>query len=135
MTVGPGDPVSLLMHEDVVSVDCGATLRELCETMVERGIGSVVVAEECQVTGIVTERDVVTALADGADADRVTAGDVMSEGPMCADPEDTVRYTAERMLQAGVRHLPVLGAGDVAVGMVSARDLFCALTERVWAEP
>ena len=50
-------------------------------------------------------------------------------------PANTVRYTAERMLQAGVRHLPVLGAGDVAIGMVSARDLFCALTERVWAEP
>ena len=135
MTVGPGDPVSMLMHEDVVSVDCGATLRELCETMVERGIGSVIVLEENLVAGIVTETDVVAALADGADADRVTADDVMSEGPMCADPEDSVRYTAERMLQAGVRHLPVLGAGDIAIGMVSARDLFAALTGTVWAEP
>ena len=56
MTVGPGDPVSMLMHEDVVSVDCGATLRELCETMVERGIGSVIVLEENLVAGIVPPR-------------------------------------------------------------------------------
>ena len=135
MTVGPDDPVSMLMHEDVVSVDPGATLRELCETMIERGIGSVVVSEERQVTGIVTERDVVASLADGADPDEVTAGDIMSEGPMCADPGDSVRYTAERMLQAGVRHLPILGSGDAAVGKISARDLFSALTEKAWAEP
>jgi CBS domain-containing protein len=134
MTVGPDDPVSVLMHEDVVAVDLGASLRELCETMTDRGIGSVVVLEEGQVTGIVTERDVVAAVADGADPDETSAADVMSEGPICADPEDTIRFTAERMLRAGVRHLPVLGSGD-AVGMISARDLFSAFTEQAWAEP
>jgi CBS domain-containing protein len=102
--------------------------------MTDRGIGSVVVLEEGQVTGIVTERDVVAAVADGADPDETAAGDVMSEGPICADPEDTIRVTAERMLRAGVRHLPVLGSGN-AVAMISARDLFSALTERAWAEP
>jgi CBS domain-containing protein len=132
MTIGPDDPVRLVMHGDVVSVDQGTTLREVAELMAAEEVGSVVVVEEGQVIGIVSERDVVVALGEGVDPDVISAGNVMSAGPMGIDPDDTVRYAAERMLQAGVRHLPVLGTGN-PLGMVSARDLFAALTETVWA--
>ena len=127
MPSGPDDLLERLMHRDVVSADPGATLRELAEIMYGEEVGSVVITEAGRVVGIVTQRDIVIALANGEDPDDVPAGDVMSEEPMCADVADSVRFTAERLAQAGVLHVPVLQDGR-PVGMVSGRDLLMALT-------
>lgn len=133
MTVKPDDPVRRLMHGDVVCSDLGASLRELAETMSMQEVGSVVVTEMNQVVGIVTERDVVMALAEGGDAEGVRAADIMSEEPICAGPEDTLQLTVERMIEWGVQHLPVIQSGK-PVGIVSARDLFKSMAEHAgWA--
>jgi CBS domain-containing protein len=115
------------MHRDLVTADPGASLRELAEIMYGEEVGSVVITEAGLVVGIVTQRDIVVALANGEDPDSVCAGDVMSEEPMCADVADTVRFTAERLAQAGVLHVPVLQDGR-PVGLVSGRDLLISLT-------
>ena len=128
MTVKPEDPVRRLMHGDVVCADLGVSLREIAETMSEQEVGSVVVIEMNQVVGIVTERDVVIALADGGDPDDVRASEIMSERPVCAEPDDTLQLTVERMVEWGVQHLPVIESGK-AVGIVSARDLFKSMAE------
>jgi CBS domain-containing protein len=122
MPSGPDDLLERLMHRDVVSADPGATLRELAEIMYGEEVGSVVITEAGRVTGIVTQRDIVVALANGEDPDGGCAADIMSEEPMCADVADSVRFTAERLAQAGVLHVPVLEDGR-PVGMVSGRDL------------
>jgi CBS domain-containing protein len=116
------------MHRDVVSADRGASLRELVDCMSDGEVGSVVIIDLGRVVGIVTQRDIVVALANGEDLDSISAGEVMSEDPMCADVADTARTTAERLAQAGVLHVPVLEEGR-PVGMVSARDLLMALTD------
>jgi CBS domain-containing protein len=115
------------MHRDVVSADPGASLRELAEIMFGEDVGSVVINDAGRVVGIVTQRDIVVALANGEDPDSACAGEVMSEEPMCADVADSVRLTAERLVRAGVLHVPVLHDGH-PVGMVSGRDLLLALT-------
>jgi CBS domain-containing protein len=115
------------MHRDVVSADPGASLRELAEIMFGEDVGSVVITDTGRVVGIVTQRDIVVALANGEDPDSASAEDVMSEEPMCADVADSVRSTAERLVRAGVLHVPVLQDGR-PVGMVSGRDLLLALT-------
>jgi CBS domain-containing protein len=127
MPSGPDDLLEHLMHRDVVAADPGATIRELAEYMYGEEVGSVVITETGQVVGIVTQRDIVVALANGEDPDRARASEVMSEEPMCADVTDSVRFTAERLAQAGILHVPVLQDGR-AVGMVSGRDLLMALT-------
>ncbi len=132
MTISPDVPVRTLMHRDVVTVDEGANLREICELMMEEEVGSVVVLNEGQVVGILTERDVVVALGNGVNADVITAEELMSDNPVSVDPDDSIRFAAERMLQAGVHHLPVLGAGE-PLGIVSARDLFGPLVELAWS--
>jgi signal-transduction protein with cAMP-binding, CBS, and nucleotidyltransferase domain len=128
MTVKADDPVRRLMHGEVVCADMGASLRELAETMSEEEVGSVVVCELNQVVGIVTERDVVAALGDGADPDDLRASDIMSEGPICAEPDDSLQLTVERMIEWSVHHLPVVQSGK-AIGMVSTKDLFKAMAE------
>jgi CBS domain-containing protein len=127
MPIGSDELVECLMHRDVVCADPGASLRELAEIMYNDEVGSVVITEAGCVVGIVTQRDIVVAFANGEDPDSVPAADVMSEEPMCADIADSVRFTAERLAQAGVLHMPVLQDGR-PVGMVSGRDLLMALT-------
>jgi CBS domain-containing protein len=78
--------------------------------------------------GIISERDVVTALAGGADPDQVWAADVMSEKPVVVSPEDSLDEVVAAMATHWVRHLPVVDNGKVR-GMISVRDVVLALTE------
>jgi CBS domain-containing protein len=128
MAVRPEDPVRRIMHGEVVCADLGATIRELAETMADQEVGSIVITELSQVVGIVTERDILLAVSDGGDLAKLRAEDVMSEGPVCADPDDTIRFTVTHMLEEGVQHIPVIRAGR-PVGMVSVRDVARALAE------
>jgi len=133
MTAFPGDPARELMCGEPVTVDLGASLREVIDAMANQEVGSVIVSEMGQLVGIITERDIVTAVGDGVNPDAVYAADVMSESPYCADPEDTVSFTVQRMVQCGIQHMPVVRAGR-AVGMISARDVLRAVSEK-WAGP
>jgi CBS domain-containing protein len=131
MTEEPEARLQDLMHGDVVTVDVGTGLRVLVAIMAAEEVGSVLVTDAGGLVGIVTERDVVVALASGDELDTLSAADVMSEEPMCADVDDGLERSVERMVQARVLHLPVLREGK-AVGVVSARDLLDVLTEPRW---
>lgn len=128
MAVTPSDKVETVMHGDVVTVGPGASLRDAAEALVDEEVGALVVTETGQVTGILSERDIVRALAEGADPDGTSVSEVMTEGPLCADPEDTISVAAERMIRAGIRHMPVLGEGN-PIGMISVRDLLGVLSD------
>jgi CBS domain-containing protein len=117
-----GDLLQSLMSGDVVTADEGANLHELAQTMIDQEVGSVIIVDEGQVIGIVTEHDVVWAISEGMDLADTSAFDVMTEYPLCADVEDRVDVIVERMVEAGVLHVPVLGDGRLR-GVLSARDL------------
>jgi CBS domain-containing protein len=72
--------------------------------------------------GIVSERDVVWAVAANGDPDRVRVGDVMSIDPRYLTCGEPIASAVDAMLSAGVRHLPVLDEGE-PVGIVSIRDV------------
>src|SRR6266498_3388809 len=79
-----------------------------------------------RLVGIVTERDVVTAIADGADPITTRVADYMTDRPVTASPEEDVRVAAGRMAELGVRHLPVVDEGRL-VGVLSMRDLLAPM--------
>ncbi|MFH5821964.1 cyclic nucleotide-binding/CBS domain-containing protein [Georgenia sp. AZ-5] len=116
------DPVSSLMSSPVASVDADATLREVAETLAANEIGAVTVLVEDGIAGIVSERDLVAHLADGANPDHLLAEDVLTPDFVSAAPDETVLAVARRMMAARVRHVPVVEGGE-PVGMVSLRDL------------
>jgi CBS domain-containing protein len=122
----PDDPIREVMHGDVVALDLDASLREAVDLMAEQEVGSVIVTELGQLVGILTERDVITALWDQADIDSTRVCEIMSEEPYCAVPEDTVNSTMERMVQFGILHMPVVKEGR-PVGMISSRDILRTL--------
>ena len=97
--------------------------------MATRGVGAVVVLEGDRVAAILTERDVMKAVAAGQDGNAPVA-DWMTRHPETIEPEDTTDHAASLMIHGGFRHLPVVVEGTV-VGIVSIRDLMkVALDDR-----
>ncbi|MEV0970839.1 CBS domain-containing protein [Microtetraspora glauca] len=104
-------------------------LSEVARRMVEKKVGALAVLEGDQVTGIITERDLVAAMALFIDPASVNAAACAPTEVKTAGLEEDSREVARRMLDAGIRHLPVEQDGRM-VGMVSMRDLLALET---WA--
>lgn len=112
---------------------CRADLRlpEVARQMVEHHVGALaVLAADDHVVGIITERDLVAALAGPGDPDEMTAAAYAAAEVRTAGLEEDSREVARRMLDAGIRHLPVVDNAGRPVGMVSMRDLLALET---WA--
>ena len=126
--IQPGDPVRVLMSIPVASVDPTISLADLAAKLEIEGVGAVVVMTGDRLEGVVSERDIVRALSAGGDPTEVWAADVMSDEPLYVDLDDPILIVAERMLDEGVRHVPVVSDGRV-MGVVSIRDALRVLAD------
>lgn len=126
----PSDPVSRIMVWPVATVYTEASLREVAESLAADGIGALGVLDHELLVGVVSERDVVNHLAQSANPDHVTAGEVMTTDLVSARSDESILEAAQQMLDAEVRHLPVLDDGAIA-GFVSMRDVVAVLAGSV----
>lgn len=117
----------------VVFVDRKASIREAAQSMRGHHVGALVVTDrpdgECVPVGILTDRDIaISVVAAGIHPESLTVEDVMSRNPAtCAETEDLFDIIAT-MLARSVRRLPVVNEQGALVGMVSADDLYAALS-------
>jgi len=112
--------VGEIMARDVLAVEPSATLVDAASQMHGRRVGAVVVLSEGRLVGILTERDVLRAVATGSvDA---PVSEAMTAAPETVDADEPSGQAAALMIHGGFRHLPVVD-GDAVVGMVSIRDL------------
>jgi len=108
---------------DVFRIDADASVLEAVKKMVEANVGSLLVSERGEVTGIVTERDYLQHVALQGHADHETAVREISSGPLIvATPETTVEECMALMTDRRIRHVPIVD-GDEVVGIVSIGDL------------
>ena len=114
-----------LVQRGTVTVPPSATLRDAAFVMEREEVGAVVVVVEGRSAGLLSERDVVRAVANGDDVDDVRADDVMAVDLVSASVDDTVAQAAAAMLAGNIRHLPVVD-GDAVAGVVSIRDVLAA---------
>jgi len=121
--------VSELVGSKVVSIDPDATLFAAASAMDDMEVGSVAVVVDGGLEGILTERDILKAVAAGAGFETEPVSSYMTALPDTFGPEQSVRDAADWMLAAGYRHLPVVEASGRVVGMVSIKDVLWALTE------
>lgn len=122
-------PVSEHMTRSLLTVAADATLGEAASAMAERGVGAVVVLEGESIAAILTERDVMKAVAAGKDGSAPVT-EWMTRHPDTIEPADTTDHAASLMIHGGFRHLPVVDGGKL-VGIVSIRDLMrVALDDR-----
>jgi CBS domain-containing protein len=109
--------------EDVVTSPSDETVRELAETMRDENVGSVVVIEDGEPVGIVTDRDItVRGVAKENDPDNTTAGDVMTGDLVVVNAHDEITELIETLDAAGVRRMPVVD-GDEIAGIVTLDDI------------
>jgi CBS domain-containing protein len=107
------------------------SLLEAAAHMDDHQVGALAVFEGDSLIGMISERDLVRAMAQGADPKGATVAEYMSLRILTADEEETSAEVAQRMLDAGIRHLPVLKHGQ-AVGTISIRDV---LALELWGPP
>ena len=119
--------VSDLRTEPLLAVEPDASLADVARRMRLEDCGSAAVIEGGRLLGILTERDLVGAIADGTDPREATASFFMSPNPVTVHADDDVAVVAMRMIALGIRHLPVVDAGGAPLAMLSARHLAAAL--------
>ncbi|WP_424814639.1 CBS domain-containing protein [Roseococcus sp. YIM B11640] len=109
----------------VISVRTGDCVASISRTLAQHRIGAVLVVEpDGTVLGIVSERDIVRAMAGVGEAVmNMTAGQLMTRVLHTVTPGSTVQEALRRMTEHRVRHLPVLGEEGGLVGLVSIGDL------------
>jgi CBS domain-containing protein len=111
-----------LMTRDVLTVAPEDTLGEAAAKMTERGVGAVVVSDFGRMIGILSERDIMRAVADRIHSSEARVREWMTANPITATPDTTIEEAGRTMLENGFRHLPVVD-GERAVGIVSLRDV------------
>jgi len=115
--------VADLMTKDVLTVEPSDTIGEAAEKMHDANVGAVVVVEDMvRIVGIVTERDLMRAVAQRARAAEARVRLWMTENPLTIEPETTVEEAAKIMFENNFRHLPVVKDGR-PLGIVSLRVL------------
>lgn len=114
--------VQRIFHKPAVSIEAWESLHEAASRMRDCGFSCLPVVSGEDLVGIITERDVVEAVATGSDLEQATVFDYMTEDPETVSPADDCMVAATRMLAVGCRHLPVMEQSRL-VGVVSARDL------------
>lgn len=112
--------LSEVMRHDFITAAPEDTLGEVAEKMVELNVGSVVVKDFGRLIGILTERDLLKAMAGRVHTSEARVREWMTADPITAAPEMTVDEAAQIMLENNFRHLPVVEGGTV-VGVVSLR--------------
>lgn len=114
--------VRSLFRQHILTAGPFEDLAEVASRMQYHEVGALAVFEHGTLHGIITERDLVRAVADGVELSRTPVVRYMTADPVTISPDAEVSEAAEAMIRLGARHLPVIEGGEV-VGMVSARDL------------
>lgn len=113
--------VSEHMARDLVTVAPDDLLGVAAKRMAARKVGAALILEGDRLIGILSERDVLRAVAAGG-VEAAPVSEWMTANPETIEPDDSLDQAAVLMIHGGFRHLPVVDAGK-AVGILSIRDL------------
>ena len=114
------------MRSDFVSAAPEDTLGEIAQKMVEAKTGAVAVLDFGRLVGVLTERDMLKAMAGRVLTSDARAREWMTADPITATPDTPLEEAQSTMLSRGFRHLPVM-EGSRVVGIVSLRRCVAAM--------
>jgi len=120
--------VTRLMSTDLVTVSPDTPLSAAGETMLEEGVGSVIVVEDDQPVGILTSTDFVDLVTNGEVTTDTTVSTFMSEDMVTLSSADSMRDAAVTMMSDDIQHLPVEDDDGAIAGMLSTTDLTAHLS-------
>jgi CBS domain-containing protein len=116
--------VGSLMSSPVRTVEPTLTLQEAAATMLDHGVGSlVVVDDEDRLAGVLTGTDFLSATADGIRPDEEHVADYMTRDVVTTTINTSVTTVADEIIEHGFHHLPVVDGEGGVIGMISTTDL------------
>lgn len=120
-----------VMSREMIYVEPDATLREAARRMSEHRMGAALVSNSGvgSLPGIITERDILNAIAEDKDPDRDRVVDNSTASVVTVPDNASVERAVERMMVGTFRHLLVVNGDDV-VGIISMRDLMGSFLSR-----
>ncbi|HDD25502.1 MAG TPA: CBS domain-containing protein [Acidilobales archaeon] len=117
-----------LMSTPPIVIKRDTTIEEAAKIMGENNIGSLmIVNEEGALEGIVTERDMIYAIAENKVGKGLPIWTIMTENPITIKPKALITEAVKIMRDANIRHLPVVDEGNKPIGMLSLRDIIDAI--------
>jgi CBS domain-containing protein len=116
------DTIRDVMSSNPSSVDASATVQEAAQLMDKEDIGNVLVVENGEVQGIVTDRDIVVRVLAKGDGPDASVREACTTDLETLSPDDSLEDAIKKMEQGNVRRLPVVEDGK-PVGIVSLGDL------------
>ncbi len=120
--------VSEAMGGPVETCAADATMAQAAERMTNADHGALPVTWHGRLIGIITERDILKAVARGSNPKETKVSELMTPDPDSLEPDVSVEDAASWMLAAGYRHLPVVDNGEI-LGILSMKDVMWALTD------
>lgn len=115
-----------MMETSVTSAHVNMTWLDIAKTMTDGGFGDVpIVDDNNKIMGIVTEYDLLKALMDSKDIDKITAKDIMTKNPVCVTEETHASELVEILEKKHFVRVPVIKNGKL-VGIVARRDVLLA---------
>jgi CBS domain-containing protein len=118
------------MSKTILTIGPAHTLRQAARLMAERKVGAAVVLDPAaDGPGILTERDVLEAVARGQDPDVEVCADHLTPDAVTAMPDWDLGRAATAMVNGGFRHLVVCQGPDV-IGVLSVRDIVRVVSGR-----
>jgi CBS domain-containing protein len=117
--------VRTYLTAEVVTIPHTASARDAAVAIATASVGVLVIGTTDDVTALVSERDIVRAVAEGLDLDSVLATEIGSTELFWIDADDTIGDAAEEMMEDYVRHVLVRDERGL-VGVLSIRDVLSA---------
>ncbi|MCI0682106.1 MAG: CBS domain-containing protein [Gemmataceae bacterium] len=122
-------PISELPLRRPIIVDAGATVVAAVNAMNEHRTGCVLVERDGKLSGIFTERDVLTKVIFRASSSSMRVEEVDTNDPETLEATATIAFALNKMSVGGYRHIPVVDRGGKPVGVLSVRDIVDFLVE------
>ena len=112
-----------IMTSHLATLPASASVLEAVRAMRDSDIGDVIVADDGQICGIITDRDVVVRVtAEGRDPAKTKLAEICSQDLTTVSPTDSIDHAVQLMRRKAIRRLPVV-ENSRAVGILSIGDL------------
>ena len=118
-----------LMSRDLLTVVPEDTLGQAAEKMAGRGVGAALVMDGGRLVGILTERDLLAAVAARVQTSEAPVSEWMTEKPVTVPEATSIERAASIMVKNGFRHLPITDGGRT-IGIISLRDVVRPVVRR-----
>ena len=121
--------VARLMTSELITADPDTFVEDAAHTLLENKIGSIIVSgEDGGLEGILTNTDFIRIVAESKPKAKTTVERYMTTDVVTVNAQDHIQLAADKMIEEGISHLPVVDEDGVVIGIITKTDLTAYLS-------